>query len=1038
MLKQFLIFTLVFVNITLFSTSVFAQQPAWTFNLLDTQKRSQQFSERKLGSEKMADKKFTPIRHLFQNNYTHFNYYYNANNKINLVLERAKLAQRDNYTKLLSYYPYSLENTLSQKRELDSVILKATAGILLHDLRNDWIDNMYLLMGEAYFFRKDFDSAAAVFQFINYNLFPRAKHEEDNRIVGTTSASDKGKISIANKEKRNIIQKIATQPPSRNDALIWMARTLIEQDELAEAAGLINTLQEDPNLPARLKDDLDEVNGYWFYKQGIYDSAASHLERALTHAVTKEDKARSEYLLGQLFELNHQYAKANVYYDKASEHTVNPLMNIYALMNNAKMVKNNNSKELDESINNLVHMSKKDKFDTYRDILFYSAGELAMQKPDTTEAITFFNKSLRNNENNAVFKNKALFQLADIAYNRKHYRDAFNYYDSLQSGDTTIKDKLAQIQARRNVLSKIAERITNIEREDSLQMIAAMSQVDRDAFIKKMVKKYRHDQGLNDVDNNSGSTAISFDSNKPSTDIFGASNNTKGEWYFYNASLKSKGYNEFRRTWGNRENTDNWRVKNSSAAGNTANTTANPGNMSPDADIDAVPDAGKKDAGNTKDGAKDGSKDPAGKTDITKSDNGKTDAGNKGNQKGKIAAGANATAKQDISYDGLLANVPLTAEKIKKSSSIIATSLYELAKIYQNDLEDYPEAIATYQKSLQRFPDSLYDGEIYLGLYYCYTKTGDATNAALYKQLLLTKFAHSHAANILTNPLANNPNAKNPEGTKRYEAIYNLFIEGKFEEAVIEKKKADSLYGSNYWTPQLLYIEAVYQIKQRDDSDAIKTLSNIVKLYPASPLKPKSERLIDVLKRRAEIEAHLMGVNIVTPKNDSSNLKPANLNPIAKKDIKRDSIPVTLLDTTNAAKTALNQYDNGDQFTFNEKAPQSVIMVLDKVDATFINEAKNAMNRYVTENFQEISLNIEKEVFDKDHTFLVFSLFLNSKDALQFLAKVRKAAPNELSWLTPNKYSFLIISDYNMQVLKENKDLSGYKILAGRQYPGAF
>jgi hypothetical protein len=90
----------------------------WTINLIDSVangKRSDKFENRRLGSEKMADKKFTVVRHLFQNNFTHYNYYFNANNKINAVLERAKAAQVDDFTKLLSYYPFTFDNTASQK-----------------------------------------------------------------------------------------------------------------------------------------------------------------------------------------------------------------------------------------------------------------------------------------------------------------------------------------------------------------------------------------------------------------------------------------------------------------------------------------------------------------------------------------------------------------------------------------------------------------------------------------------------------------------------------------------------------------------------------------------------------------------------------------------------------------------------------------------------------------------------------------------------------------------------------------------------------
>ncbi len=185
MCKKVFFVTISILLCAAFLSPALAQPPTWTINLLDSTKRSEKFAERKLGSEKMAEKKFNLYRRVVQNNFTHFNYYYNANNKINLVLERAKEAQKDDYSKLIPYYPYSLENTASQKSELDSVILKATAGILLHDLRNDWIDNMYLLMGKAYFLKKDFDTAAATFQFINYNLFPRKKGEDGSRIVGS-------------------------------------------------------------------------------------------------------------------------------------------------------------------------------------------------------------------------------------------------------------------------------------------------------------------------------------------------------------------------------------------------------------------------------------------------------------------------------------------------------------------------------------------------------------------------------------------------------------------------------------------------------------------------------------------------------------------------------------------------------------------------------------------------------------------------------------------------------------------------------------
>jgi len=1033
-------FKTIFLSVILLSvlsccfTTAVAQPPTWTIDLLEKEKKPEKFTERKLGSEKMAEKKFTWIRRVFQNNFTRYNYYFNANNKINTVLERAKLDQKDDYTKLIDYYPFTLEKTASQKTELDSVIYKATAGILLHDLRNDWIDNMYLLMGKAYFLRKDFDSAAATFQFIQYNLFPRKKDEDGNRVIGTSEDASNSKISIANKEKRNVLQKVTALPPSRNDALVWLARTLIEQNEMGEAAGLLHTLQEDPNLPKRLADDLNEMNGYLFYKQNIYDSAAVYLEKALTNIEFKEDKARAEFLLAQLYEQNKQFGKATGFYEKASLHTTNPLMNIYAQLNNAKMSKGNNLEDLFTGIENLMRLTKKDNFENYRDLLYYSAGELAILKPDTNQAIIFLNKSIQYNEENIIIKNKAFLQLAEIAYSRKEYEDAFRFYDSLQSGDTTLNETLKDIQARRNSLSKIVEKLKIINREDSLQKIAALPKLEREAFVKKLSKRLRKEKGLKETDNSTDGSdqmiAFAKDNNAP-VDLFANSSKNSTDWYFYNASAKAKGYTDFKRKWGARTNADNWRRKaaaNELSAPKPQDDAPQLGNMNPD-DLDAPVAA-----------------------DINK--NSKTKTGKKTGQPDEANDAAQA---EDISYEGLMSGLPLTEEKLIVSKNLVAVNLFELGKVFQEDVEDYKEAIKTYDQSLERFPDSMYNGELYLGFYFCYTKLGDKFKSVYYKNLLAAKFPDSKSNTKATNTVSGNPNEKNPEVTKRYQDIYTLFIEGRFEEAVAEKKKADSLHGNNYWSPQLLYIEAVYQVKQKNDSVATDVLSNIISLYPSSPLKDKAERMIDVLARRSEIEKYLTDLQVtrmneddviqpervVMIRDDANLIKSTNtydsLQALAKKtdttkNVQRD---VTIANPADTVAKIIAPVISG-PYVFNTAVPHSVLMLLDKVDGTYVNECKNALSRYAGEYFRSAMLTVTKDAIDKDFSYISFESFATAEEAMQFLYKVKKAAPDEVSWLPANKYSFLLIDGENLQRLKTTKDITGYKALLNKQYPGQF
>lgn len=987
--KRVIVFSGGWLFFIMFPCIIFGQ-PTWTIDPFGKEKKPEKFENRKLGSEKTAEKKFTLPRKVIQNNITHYNYYYNANNKVNTVVESAKLSYKDDFSSLLSFYPYSLATTATQKTELDSVIYTSTAGILLHDLRNDWIDNMYLLIGKAYFFRKEFDSAAMTFQFINYNLFPRKrKNDDDDRIVGTNSSAVGNVISVANKEQRNILQKVVSLPPSRNDALIWLARTLTEQGEFGEAGGLINTLQNDPNLPKRLYNDLEEVNAYWFYKQAIYDSAAVHLEKALSSAGNKQDRSRWEFLLAQLYEMNQEYDKASEYYIKASKHTVDPLLDIYARLNEAKMLRNSdNAKELDKSISNLLKMARKDKFDTYRDIIYYAAGQLSMQKPDTNAAVVLYHRSLKYNEANIPYKNRTYIQLGDIAYMRKQYREAHAFYDSIQApGDSALSKRIEQIQVIKKALSKIADAIANIEREDSLQRIAAMQPDARDEFVKKLLRQLRKEKGLKEESIPGEIIPFSNNTNAP-PDLFAT--NTRGEWYFYNNSAKSKGYSEFKSKWGNRANTDNWRRKEGR---------------------EIAPE---------------------------------------GRLVGNIASFKNGNPNitvnpEELSLEGLMKNLPITEEKLKASNNNIAINLIELGKLYQNELEEYQLAIDTYEDYLRRFPNRLEDGEIYLNLYYCYTKLNNTAKANYYRNILNTRFANTKYAQILNNPAALNPATKNPEVTKLYEDIYTLFIEGNFDKAIAEKKKADSLYGVNYWTPQLLYIEALHYIKEQNDSTAINTLQTLMTTYPTSPLAQKAGTVISVVKRRKEIEKYLTDLQVTRMPEDAKIIipedtltaTPAPISAPAPVAVTNPTPPKPAIATDTVKKIVAPPLSNG-TFTLSPTAPHYVIMILDNVDGVYINEAKNALARYNKENYYGQTIEISRDQLEAGRVLLLISSFTDATVALEYYDKLKKNAAAEISWLPANKYSFLIITEANLQLLKTNKNISGYKSLLNAQYPNRF
>ena len=976
----------------LISATAFSQ-PKWTFDPFGREEKPPQYEEKLLASEKTDSKKFTIFRHFVHNNVTHYNYYFNANTKISTVVESAILSQQDDYSKLLSYYPYILENTASQSSELDSVIYKSTAGILIHDLRTDWVDNLYFLIGKSYYYKKDFDTAALTFQFINYNLFPRKKKEEDDRIIGENSRAHNNVLSIADKEKRNIFKRVFALPPSRNDALIWLAKTFIEQDKYGEASGMINILQHDPNLPKRLKDDLSEITGYWFYKQQNFDSAAVYLEKSFTNINDKEIKIRQYFLLAQLFELSGVFDKASHYYTKAAQKTPNPLLDIFARLNDAKMLRNaGDLKELDNSIATLLKMAKKDKFESFRDIIFHSAGELSLKKPDTASAVIFFEKSLANNNNNVSYINKSHLQLGKIAYIQKQYKKAADHYDSIDVAFLDAKEDSAEVANRKIALRKIATQLDIIQLEDSLQMLAMLSDKEREIIIKKAIKKSRSENNINASNEITQENALSstFENKSTSTDLF--ENNNKGEWYFYNNNLKSSGFNDFKSKWGKRENIDNWRR---SSASNKNNYILNGG-------------------------------DPFAASDLS------------------IGLDSISKIQTSANYEDLLASVPITQEQKNESNLRIGIALIELAHLFELELEDYQQAIFTYDIYLQRFPDSLSGGEIYLGLYHCYTKLNNYAKATYYKNLLDSFFKDSKYSVMLNNPALLQPDKNNPVAESLYQRIYDLFLEGKYDEALNLKDKADCDFGEHYWTPQLLYIWAIYCTKRNNDHEAIALLSNIVKNYTTSPLKEKAITLISVINRRAEIEKYLTGLQItrnaqgdllIIPEEKTIEIKKVNDTSVVvkKAEVVESKKPEIVKDS---ATVILPSIESG-VFKWMPEKIHFVIMMLNNVDGIYINEAKNGLARFNRQyNFPSIVIN--KDVIDAQKSMLIFSSFGNADAAILYCDKLKKAAPSEISWLQPSKYSFFIISEDNLQLLKSTKDLDGYKMLLNKVYPGKF
>ncbi len=783
------------------------------------------------------------------------------------------------------------------------------------------------------------------------------------------------------------------------------------------------------------------MQAWWFYKQQVYDSAAIYLEQALDNAESREEKARWEYLIGQLYDKANKPEEGAKWYEKTVGTTLNPVLEIYARLNTIRDHKGDD-KILQENIKELERMARKDRYLVYRDIIYYAAAEMELERNNIPGARALLLKATSYPGNDPAMRSKVFLLLGDLCFKEKNYPDAKRFYDSITNLSPGLVDPKAFAKLK-GTLGKIVGYQNTIHREDSLQQLAAMPEDQLTAYLKKLAKQLRKKRGGRDDDSEVSGGPLSFNDNNGPSDMFNSSSQ-KGDWYFYNPTLKGKGYTEFKAQWGNRPNVDNW--QRMAAIKQATPTTV----ISDDA----------------------------------------------------AAGGANAAAAAGpITYEDLLKTVPLTPTQLAASNDSVEKAQFSLGKIYLEGLEDYRSTIDTLEAFLTRFPNSKNRPEALFLLAYCYSKTGDMAKAAAVQNELKQKYSGTNFEKIVSSPNGVTPDSlAKQEMTRRYDNIYNLFIEGKFDEAQAEKKIADSMYHENYWTPQLLYIQSVYYIQQRQDDSAKKSLQDIIRVFPKTAMAAKAKALIDVLGRRKQIEDYLTNLQIQRPAEDSTGEPVAIVTPKpvmqqpsvavtqpaptqqpqlpavtppaqqpAKPPVTQQpptTVPATQQPKQDVAKTepvvkptakppvtqlpppAIAKKDSVKAkveapkplvLTHNAEIPHYVAIVLDKVDPVYQNEARNAFNRYNREQYSAKGFSVNNQSVSDDIKLVLIGTFPNANEAISYIDKTKKLAVSEIiPWLPAAKYSFIIITDNNLQVLMNTKDVNAVKNLLNQNYPGKF
>lgn len=510
--------------------------------------------EKPLPYERLLNKKYTLGRRAYQNTVAHYNYFFNGHEELDELLAKSRSLFQDDYTQLLSFYDYDLNDIA--KSSIDSIIYRANANIVLHDLRNNWVDDAYLLMAKAYLFHKNFDTAGSILQFINYSF--DEKENGADLPIGSNLRNTKGKFSIATAETNRIWENENV----RNESMIWQARNYFETNQLNEGISLLELLKSDAYFPKRLLPFLHEQLAYGYYLSESYENAANNLIKALPNAPDAIAKARWYFLIAQLYDKVDQKGAAYPWYQKASQLAINPILGVYAKINmiQYEIEKGNaNWKTLTEKLEKLT---KRDRYLPYADIIYFEMAKFAIQNKDNQQASEWLIQSIQQNSNSSEQRQKAFEQLGNIQYQLSNYAIAKLAYDSL-TVFLKSNPNYENIIARKKWMSSISTNDISMQREDSLHYLSNQPEEIKkplfDQWLQRIKKEERQLASIftNDVKKEENYTNTNTISNN--------SFNNRGitDFYFQNKNLVSNGKQTFIQKWGERPNVDHWRRKTS-------------------------------------------------------------------------------------------------------------------------------------------------------------------------------------------------------------------------------------------------------------------------------------------------------------------------------------------------------------------------------------------------------------------------------------------------------------------------------------------
>jgi hypothetical protein len=499
----------------------------------------------------------TFISRTYHSTTAHYNGYFNANDLLRASLVQYQNGLKENYYTILPIRPLPNEEEVKDLyTPIDTAISKCTKVIQRHampsmdkpslkkDEHNTWIDENWLTIGVANYYRRNYDVAFKNLSYVK-KFFSTDKTAYIAEMWIARVHIQEGRYTEAILCLNNL--DLSAEAFKQSEAAQKSSKTTTKKSPLKKGKKSANEEKTVAPFPKTLLFDLALTKAMLAEKKNDQAGMIKALTEAIPYAKKSTDKARLHFVLAQLQEQKGDREAAAQNYSKVLKYNASFEMNFNARL---KKALNAGGEKVVKDLNKLLRDTKNAEF---KDQVYFTLAQISYNDGDIEKAIEHYTSSAFYSNTNKYQKGLSYEKLGDIFFSKKLYVPAQKYYDSCAK---VIPENYPNFEGVKNKADKLQALVKAIETatyEDSVQRIAALSPEEQLSFAKDLVKKIKEDEARRKKQEAEKLALLQAErSNAPAT-----GNGSK--FYWNNEKAKTEGFEEFKRQWGQRVNEDDWR-----------------------------------------------------------------------------------------------------------------------------------------------------------------------------------------------------------------------------------------------------------------------------------------------------------------------------------------------------------------------------------------------------------------------------------------------------------------------------------------------